>query len=1323
MRSVKAIVMASLVFALCAAAFCAEEAAEAAPEEGVGGSAFHKNDITYSTEVETPHVKWASRLPGGPIRGFFVPSIVYGRDMVELMQRLDLAPTTVTIDPDWDSNCWGIGDYYGHEFRGDRDDFVKVFEYVEKDITGDADFEVMLIADINGWSRMTRPTRDAILKRVQDGAGLVLIHPTLGDVAGHPFEGDEAEGDIRIWDISPLAESADNPINEGGYPEYPKNPSLTEGEWEYGAAHFITAGVPLELLAESKVPNKFFKYTANGDVLIKSGELPVLAVRTYGRGRVVAFAYHPQGFVPMAVDPVDSGVYWDYWEYYYSLLARAVLWASGRETPVTVESISAAVSVEPVLEMVLDSSEPRTVEIEILAKTEYGTALGRYASTFELAAGTNDVRLDHTAGAAAEGAIGGRVIYDVIIREGGATFDWASTFCEWPKPATITELSIPQDVYKRGETLGAVVRSAGDLEGLSVRFTVSDELDRLLADKRADAAEEVSFECDLSNYLGDYAFVTAELIGEGHALDQKRAKGVLVVQSERRPKEFVANVSFGGGRPFFRNRRGQIVRAAGARPGFVWGGAVNTGLNIPKGSFGIYWYHRGPFDEEGIEKLIAEYEETGDFASLKYNVKKELYNRTGDKKFLERTPCLDDAEFMQSLRQIVSDTAAEKAKYNFDYYFVGDEGSLTSYTDAVDFCWGPHTLSAFRKWLFAEYGSLDALNREWKAAFKEWDEVVPLTTKEATDSGNFTPWADHRTFMEITFANAYQLVRDAVVEGDPDGHIAVSGTQVTKAHNGCDWYRLDRIIDDFLSYSGGNQWDLHRSFAKPGSMIGYWTGYGSSGIAVQNAIWTAAVHNVLFPNIFWMYSYLDPDFTYSNSARDMGVAFKELKFEGVARLFMEADRLQDGIALHYSMPSMHAATITGNEPARRGRRGEEPGRNFSGARDGWVRVIKDLGMQFDFVAYEQVEQGRLSSGDYRVFVMPFSMAVSSEEVDAIVKFAEEGGAVIADAAAGVMTDRCSWREEGLLNEFFGIAAAPSSARDYTVAATGEVSRTREGQSWRINVNELADLTVVEKDLQFTTGIPLALVGGTPVAVVRQVGKGWAIYLNVAFDDYSRQRRRGFGGGAHRSLVRSILAKLGVRSEIEIVGADNKPLEQAIVARYHLGDSNVLAVVKENVGVEGTDGVTYYEDSDLGRVAMQEITVRLPRASYVTDVRTGEKLGYTEAVRTSITVGGAKVLALSPVDNTLEVSGPETAVRGEQPAFAVRSQVPTPRVVRCHFFAPDGSFVPHYAANILVTGGEGSVVLPTALNDQPGDWVLKATDLLTGAVAEGMIALQ
>ena len=164
-----------------------------------------RHDIPYSTEVVTPHVPWAKKLPGGPIRGFFVPPVTEGRDMVELMQRLSLEPTTVTIDRNWDVNCWGIGDFYDseHVLRGDRDDFRIVYGYVEEELLSAKPFEVLVIPGLNGWSRHTRKARDAILRRVSEGAGLVLLHPFVGDVKGHPFLGRRGGG--RRADLGALA--------------------------------------------------------------------------------------------------------------------------------------------------------------------------------------------------------------------------------------------------------------------------------------------------------------------------------------------------------------------------------------------------------------------------------------------------------------------------------------------------------------------------------------------------------------------------------------------------------------------------------------------------------------------------------------------------------------------------------------------------------------------------------------------------------------------------------------------------------------------------------------------------------------------------------------------------------------------------------------------------------------------------------------------------------------------------------------------------------------------------------------------------------------
>src|SRR6476620_8040414 len=705
-------------------------------QQGVGGSNFPKNDITYSKEVVTPHVPWATKLPEGPIKGFFIPSVQYGRDMVELMQRLDLTPTTDSIDKEWDITCWGIGDYYGHEYRGDRDDFQTVYGYVEKDLTGNAPFEVIVIPGLNGWSRMTRATRDAILRRVKDGAGLVLIHPFVGDVKGHPFKGDESAGDERIWDISPLVGVADDTVNERGYPEINQD-AVTKGKWELAQNHFITQGMPLELLPEGNAGGTFYKYHANGDVLIKSGTNPIVAVKNYGKGRVVALAYAEEGFTPQSINPTDLKIYWDYWEYQYSLLARSILWASGRDASVQIKSLTAS---ETGLKLSLSSSSRQPVEIEVAGKNEFGAMLvGSSRMSETLAAGDNSIEIPATRLRNASGWPGGRQIFDVIIREreSGATINWGAATFETAKRAMMTHAKPAVDVYKRGETLSAVLRAAGDLSGLQMRMDVSDDLGRLLGTISAPARGERTFTFPLSDFLGKLAFVTGELVDDqGTTVDQVRAKPVMVVQDLRRNKEYTALVSFGGTKHYLQDAQMRMVRGAAADTGFTWSGDVDNSLNIPRGTFGVYWYDRGPTTPDAMSRAIADYQRTGDFEALGYLTKKELYKRTADKKFLQRTPSFNDPGFLKTLADIVRASARNKARYNMDYYFVGDKGSLTSYGDAVDFDGSPQAIEDFRSWLKREYGSLQGLNKEWRTNFGTWNDVLPFTTDEAKKSRN-----------------------------------------------------------------------------------------------------------------------------------------------------------------------------------------------------------------------------------------------------------------------------------------------------------------------------------------------------------------------------------------------------------------------------------------------------------------------------------------------------------------------------------------------------------------------------------------------------------
>jgi hypothetical protein len=983
-------------------------------------------DIVYSTEVVTPHVPWAPRLPGGPLKGFFIPSVARGRDMVELMQRIALEPTTVTIDRNWDVNCWGIGDFYGHEFRGDRDDFQIVYGYVEQELISDTRFDVLLIPGLNGWSRLTRAARDAIVRRVRDGAGLVLLHPFVGDVKGHPFKGDEAEGDTRIWDLSPLVGVPDDFVNERGYPEL-NTAAIRQAPWRRAKPHFITEGIPLDLIQSGQAGSRFYTYEARGDVLIQSGDHPVLAVKPYGKGRVVAFAYVEDGFLPEPVDQAETGMSLDYWEYQYALLARSLLWAAGSRSGLTLAAPRVEGEPPASLALSLRSETPREVEIEVRGRSEFGTVQGAYRER-RWVRGETALAVSAESFRPASGFGGGRQIVDVIVRnaDDGATLDWGSVTFEVPQKATLASVLTSAPVYREGDTMSVVARAAGRLDGLTLRLEVRDDLGRLLGREDKGTRGESDFLYCFQEFLGQRAFPTVSLLEEGRIVDQLRAEPVVVVQRERRQKEYQGILSFEEPRGFLASVRKRRLRSLAMDSGFTWGGKVNDSLEVPRGWFGVYWYDRGPTTPLGLEQAIRTFEKTGDFAALQYLTKKELYRRTGDKKFLVRSPCLDDPQVLATLAGVARSAARQKAVYNMDYYFVGDEGSLTSYTDPMDFCFGPHALARFRGWLQAQYGSLEAVNRAWHAGYTAWDEVVPATTEEARKSGVFPPWADHRTYMEVSFANAYRVVREAVVEGDPDGRIALSGTQVTTPWDGADWSRLDRIVDDFLSYDGGNQWDLHRSFAKTGARVGFWTGYGRSGVGVRHEIWSAALQGVLFPNVFWSYSVVNPDFTWSRSGRDMGTAFEALRFEGIGKLLMESERLSDGIAVHYSMPSVHAAGILGLHERAKNEDDEDPG--FPADRDGWVRGLTDLGLSFDFVSSEQVETGALDPARYKVLVLPLSLALSPGEAQAIESFARAGGIVIADGAPGLMDEHCSWRPEGLLNAFFGIAATPSEGR-------------------------------------------------------------------------------------------------------------------------------------------------------------------------------------------------------------------------------------------------------------------------------------------------------
>ena len=156
---------------------------------------------------------------------------------------------------------------------------------------------------------------------------------------------------------------------------------------------------------------------------------------------------------------------------------------------------------------------------------------------------------------------------------------------------------------------------------------------------------------------------------------------------------------------------------------------------------------------------------------------------------------------------------------------------------------------------------------------------------------------------------------------------------------------------------------------------------------------------------------------------------------------------------------------------------------------------------------------------------------------------------------------------------------------------------------------------------------------------------------------------------------------------------------------------------------GRDGVTVYEDAEKGRVVRHEVDVTLPRAAHVTDARTGEALGETESLRTTLTAGEALVLALGPAPTPLRLEGPGRAKRGEAPVFTASASSAARRLLRWHVQGPDGAFRPEYARVEVEDGPSAAFTLPSALNDPAGEYRVRVTDVLSGVSAEATLRLE
>jgi hypothetical protein len=276
-----------------------------------------------TTEVSSAHFPLAHPLAGGPLRAMVVYDIEEGRDLSELMERIDLQVSPIS----W-ANEAGIHKWIGFAYGQRSYDLSR--RYLASTAQGPEKFDTLLIATPTGWNPLGKAATESILDRVRNrGEGLVLVFPFPGERHEAPWPED-------LKSVSALIDSETDFQRDNGYVRPALSGHVVGKKWKVTKDHPLVRGVPIEALPFEALDVQTYKPAPGAEVLLETetGQ-PVLAVREVGKGRVVTFAVRCRSLTPWVPDAGAKRQWRDYryWEVFYDLLARAALWSARRGMP------------------------------------------------------------------------------------------------------------------------------------------------------------------------------------------------------------------------------------------------------------------------------------------------------------------------------------------------------------------------------------------------------------------------------------------------------------------------------------------------------------------------------------------------------------------------------------------------------------------------------------------------------------------------------------------------------------------------------------------------------------------------------------------------------------------------------------------------------------------------------------------------------------------------------------------------------------------------------------------------------------------------------
>ncbi len=1106
---------------------------------------------------------------------------------------------------------------------------------------------------------------------------------------------------IKPWEgrlLSYTHEQVNRRLEAGYYDVIVCGMPISQGDyWEAildrvreGTGLVTTSGLPsgtgdLEAIFDIRAPEQALPHPVTTDLplaLLPANYLRDVAAGQVGNGRTVSLKLHAVRGYWLYPDTRQSYEQyrertWPYWESYYALMARAIRWAAQRDLPGRTIMGDDAVEVEVA---------------GVTLKTEHRDSYWRLVREQELPLAAGKARVPFpTTGLAGTQFL----ILRACDADGGVT-DWRLLHRQGGRKERLLDLQAATPRVAPGKA----VRISGQAAGLSdgayhLHARLTDHRKRLLATIEQPLALDDAgrWQVDLqpAGWLGHEAIATVELVQEGVRITTAHTYVHQRLDVTERLNDYTFNflISVLGTSVFPPHTVPAIIDLLrddmGVNSFLAAGGDGLNGLQIPLEGEMLtqFWGYQTKFNNRGYRG----------------------HNFTDNPKVVGNTrhPCLNDPETLATLDRAFSNFCEDMAIVNPAMLVIEDEAALVLSNPTLDLCDSAHTLAAYRVWLREKYGNVEAMNTAWSTTYASFEEPGLITYSQARERDNVAEFVVFRRFMDHVFTSASARVGDLVRARLPHCLVGYENTRLMRWYSGWDMDAMATRLNLFGTYAMDMrphgldspnylyERELVRSLAPESKQLG-WFGYGAShGKSNAYLPWYWALHGASGASLYYfghpLHSYFTADLRTTAAWASIRQEMRPL-LEGVGRLLHDLPAPQAEVAIFFSQESLATAwaqSLTTNK-------NDSMPTNAQGAylanMEHMRKLIEDNGYQWDFVTPRLIADGRLA--DYKLLFLGSAPSVDAATRDAIAAFARAGGTIIAGPNCGSVDGDGTPVDDHWLKELFGVSRQPQRFPAYSLTALAD------DDTVQLHGGDAIALVGAEANARFA--------GGLVAIASMSVGAGAAHYANFILPAYVPSDPAFAVMSAH---LRDLLTGHDVLPPAKLEWPNGEAVHGIERMLYPNGDIPLLGLIQDHRFPESAG----------------EMLLVLPTAARALDVRTGEWIGEGTRIAFTMAHGEVRLLALQSAPAPPPSTELTEVQAGELVQVELRGCSAPVSVIRADVIGPDGMARSHYATNVSMRDGRGTLRIPTALNDTPGTWILRLNERLTNLTTETTFTLR